>query len=71
MDIRKYTIVTAESDIDLIDSVMIHIRNGWKPIGGAVPTMNQDGVHILMQTLICSKMSEMTAPLSGLRAQRS
>jgi hypothetical protein len=58
MDIGKYTIVSGESDRELIDSVMIHIRNGWQPIGGAVPATNQDGLPILIQTLIRPKMSE-------------
>ena len=62
MEIGNYTIVTAESDRELIDSVLIHIHQGWQPIGGAVSTMNQDGVPILMQTLIRPEMSKTTVP---------
>jgi hypothetical protein len=57
MEVGDYTIVTGESDRDLIDSVMIHIHNGWQPVGGAVPTKNQDGVYVFMQTLIRPKIS--------------
>jgi hypothetical protein len=58
MNIGQYTIVSASSDRDLIDSVMIHIRKGWQPVGGAVPVVDQDGLPILIQTLIRPKMSE-------------
>ena len=65
MQIGEYTIVSASSDRDLIDSVMIHIRKGWQPIGGAFPVVDQDGSHLLSQTLIRPKMIKTNAPLRG------
>jgi hypothetical protein len=48
-----YTIVTGGTDVELIKVVSAYIRKGWRPIGGAIPAMNQQ-TQVLIQTLVRS-----------------
>lgn len=49
---RKYIIVAALTIQDLIAEVNKALKNGWIPVGGAVPILNANGKNNFMQTLV-------------------
>jgi hypothetical protein len=50
--VSEYIIVNGNSDTALIAVVNKYIKQGWRPIGGPVPTTNLDQMGVLLQALV-------------------